>query len=261
MTRTILKLAVAIAVGVFVLGLAMPQAHAQLMSLCLTAAPGDVSGDCTSGAYDSVFIQSDGTIPGTTITSNGVTAVLGVNVIVGPGEVIFQGGVDGWNINVSTGTTNGNLGIDLNSLNITSAVGSLDVYFWEDGVTGNNTYTAQIGGTNPAGGTTAYDGCLNNNDTGYFCTDNAGLPFQQSIGQQVFTSAGGFSANYGNVNPTGLGSPFEIFEELNLTATGGSETFSGDYGFVATPEPTSVLLLTGVVLAVFGAIRRKTRLA
>ncbi len=252
MTKTILKLAVA--VGIVLLGLATaPQAQAgPNMAMCITTAPGDVGGDCESSSYNDVYITSDGTAGGTTIVANGVTAILGTQVTVAAGVISFNGSIGGWSINVSTGINNGNDGIDLNSVNKTSTAGTLDVYFQTDGVSGSTPFTAQIGGTNPAGGTTTYDGCITSNDLFIdFCA------FQNDVGATTFSATGGFSKNYGNITPAS--SPFGLMEELNLVAGSSGGTFSGDYSLVPVPEPSSIVLFGGALLIACGAMRRKVQ--
>src|SRR5258706_144531 len=117
MTNKLLKITLAVAVGFFALGLAPNAQGAQTMALCLTDAPGNIGGDCNSATYHDVVILSDGTNAGTTIIANGVTAVLGVNVQIGPNSITFIGTVGGWTLNVSTGQNFGPTGgIDLNSV-------------------------------------------------------------------------------------------------------------------------------------------------
>jgi hypothetical protein len=70
----------------------------------------------------------------------------------------------------------------------------------------------------------------------------------------TFTTAGGFSANYGAI--TGA-APFGLFEELGLVATQSGTLFSGDYQLTAVPEPTSILLLGGVLALAGRSLRKK----
>jgi hypothetical protein len=252
MINRLFKFTLASAVGLFGLGLGSQAQAAPTMLLCLSNSA-SYAGSCGAAPTDFVLVESDGTNAGTTIVSNGVAAVLGTNVIIGANHITFQGTVDGWTLNVSTGVNGAPTGgVDLNSIDQWNGTGShnLDIFFQNVGNFG--TYGAHIGGTNPDGGTTNFDGCINPNSLiGAICS---GVSSLADVGAKSFTANGGFSANYGSI--TGA-APFGLFEELGLVATTPGTLFSGDYQLTAVPEPTSILLLGGVLALAGRSLRKK----
>jgi len=231
------------------------------MALCLTDAPGNIGGNCSGSTYDFVSIKTDGTNAGTTITTNGVTAILGTQVTVGSGVVSFNGAVGAWSVNVTTGTVGGLSVQDLNSIDKTSTNGAtLDVYWETNQFTSGAPFTELYSGTNILGNGSSgsWASCIENTTAlfGFFC-GGAGT---STIASGTF-GAGAFSGSQSLANSNSV-SPFGIFQSLNLVAgnnlNGTTQgTFSGDFGITAAPEPTSILLFGGALVLAGGAIRRR----
>ena len=161
------------------------------------------------------------------------------------GAILFAGSVGVFNVNVSTGLSDPVLGtptaphMDLNSVNNSTAGGTLIIEFFDEDVEGSGltSYSMHIGGT--TSGTVTYqafaDGTL---------IDTLG-PF----GGPSFSGDGSGSVLVAN-------SPYTLMQVVTITHTGaGVSSFDAE---LVAPEPASLALLgLGLVGVGVGARRRR----
>ena len=197
---------------------------------------------------NTALINSSGTLVLTGAASGSAT--------VGSGVYTFNGSVGNYNVNVSTGEGSpllpmGNL--DLNSVDTASgpSSGPLKIWWSENGLTTIfNGWTMQWGGTlsGGAGSNVSYT-AYEDNGNGFFATTKTiGM-----IGPQGPGVVGGTLA----AAVPGVTSPYSLSELITLNGV-GSTNYSGNASLTpGVPEPASVFLFGGVVLAVATTLRRK----
>jgi len=200
-----------------------------------------------------------------TLSSGGTTLAIDDNMAgdanAAVGQITFIGAVGNWNLNVSTGTVGQNPLIDLNSVDTLGSTGSgsganaLNLQFSSTGysVPFNASFVSSIGGTLAVGHSLTYQGWVDTSDTlnGMPAGGLIGSPLTFSNPPAAFAggTAGGFAA---------ANSSFSLTQLVTLSGT-STGTSSFDAQIDAIPEPASVTLLGGVLLAAFGILRRKMR--
>jgi len=199
---------------------------------------------------NTALINSSGTLVLTGSASGTATANLATGVFT------FNGAVGNYSVNVSTGEGSpllpiGNL--DLNSVDTAPgpASGPLAVMWSENGITTVfNGWTMQWGGTlsGGAGSNVSYSAFESNTNTFFATTTPIG-----TIGPQGPGVVGGTKAS----SVAGVTSPYSLTELISLNGVGATN-YSGNASLTpGVPEPASVFLFGGVVLAVATALRRK----
>jgi len=149
-----------------------------------------------------------------------------------------------------------------------SAPGSLVIEAMANGFTGPlnlESFNFMDNGNSGFGGTTAdaaYGGNNNNICAAGLsaCWDTAD-PAPTGTGSALIASAGPLDGSW-TVNKNGglvTASPFSVGLEFILTSPTGISSASGDMKLNAVPEPASVMLLGGVLLATISVFRRKMR--
>jgi hypothetical protein len=186
----------------------------------------------------------DGVNPVITITDGGLGDA---NPIAG--AVTFIGTLGVWTLNVSTGETKPAVGtavlpeLDLNTLDTSSAAGTLKITFSESGFGPTaGTLISTIGGTQ----------------------GNGNVLFKTSQNSTILTTIGSLSGTpfSGSQSAALIGTSYSLTEEVDITHTAGGST-SFDANANAAPDSGMSLLLLGMGLAALGAfaISRKQVLA
>ena len=182
------------------------------------------------------------------------------------GQITFIGMVGTWSMNVTTGTVGTNPLIDLNSvdtLGIGSGTGAnaLSLKFSSTGYSTPfaATFDAAVGGTLAVTHGLSYSAyvdttnALNGVQTLIGSTLSFSNPSPPGVSPLPFAgiTAGGFAA---------ANTPYSLTQVVTISGTKGGTT-SFDASIEAVPEPATVALLGGVLLAAFGTLRRKARRA
>jgi hypothetical protein len=189
-------------------------------------------------AADSIQIVSGGT----TITVPGTGAATYTNA-----------NFNGWDITIAAGSSNSPglspYGLDLTSIAATCTGGAcsanpLDIFYSDTGFTGSvaaggfqTTYSATITGS----GTSTEIAWASSANTLF------ALGLTNKIGATVgpFSASGGFGTSVGGPGEAG---PYSLTLEEIFNDNGGSSSFSADANVIATPEPSSLLLLSSGLL-------------
>jgi LPXTG-motif cell wall-anchored protein len=168
-----------------------------------------------------------------------------------------QAGGGTWNINVTTGITKPAIGspvvmqMDLNSVDATSAGGgTLNIMFSEDNFgPGAGGFEAQIGGTlgGGAGSSLTYDTYLDTANN-LFGTSGATVSHLTSLSFNSSPFAGTDTASIGPV-----AYPFSLTQAVTIVHAGNGTT-SFDASLQSVPEPSSALLLLGLLLGGIGGV-------
>jgi hypothetical protein len=169
--------------------------------------------------------------------------------------VTFIGPIGGWAINVHTGKSKTAAGLDLIDLNFdaTKISGSakLTISLSDDGFSpASPGFLMQIGGTQNAGGSIAASLFGGNSNLKFDMSQQDGVTLTSSISPFALTQT------TGNVGKT---SPYSLTQVVVLDYGSGTGETTGDYSVVGVPEPASVAMFGGMLLATFGAIRRRMR--
>ncbi len=180
-----------------------------------------------------------------TACSGAVTGCSDANGLIN--VVTFVGSIGTWNLNVSTGSSHGALNgadLDLNSVNNTTAAGTLTISFSDDGFPAATGHSFSVGGTFTTGTPTVsfseYSGATK------FATTT-------QLGTTLSFTASPFS---GSTSGTSLAGQTALTEVAVLAFNGAGGT-SFDAQLEPVPEPASVALFGGVLLCSVTMIRRK----
>lgn len=214
-----------------------------------------------SGA--SAAIQLTLSSGGTTIVVNDqdfVPVLPATNIDSNPaaGQVTYIGSIGNWTLNVSTGTVGTNPLIDLNSVNTYNTTGGnpgpLTITFSATDYNGpvGFGFDSHIGGTLANGHSLTYQG--------YFDPGNGLNSQNTAIGNLLqFGPGGAFSNGAGGVQVVPAGN-YSLTQIVTISANANG-TSSFNAAINVTPEPASVVLLSGVLVAVVAGLRRKARAA
>jgi hypothetical protein len=131
-----------------------------------------------------------------------------------------------------------------------SGTGTLTTYFGDTGFTTEPGFTTSLATSQDSAGTSitstyyAYTGAL-----------DIGAPTSGQIGAQLSLGSGTGSITGGGSNPVGASSPFDLQDEVVLTA--GGENFSVTSTIDAVPEPASIALFGSVLFGCVAVLRRR----
>lgn len=196
-------------------------------------------------------------VPALQLTNGAVTVTItdqgagDMNSVVG--AVTFVGAVGVFTVNVTTGLDPDILGpaqLDLNSVDVAGAGGTLDILFSTPDLVSpppQPAFMMNIGGTIGAGSSLLYAAYLDPANVLFGTTSLIGTlgPF----GSGPFSGTGTFAA------PATPGAAYSLTQAVTITATGAATT-SFDAELLPTPEP-STMLLTGIALLLGGALARR----
>lgn len=262
--QSAIRVASLLALTVFVLGYA-PMAHAAFspnMWMCMS----DSASGCVAGA-DFVQIFADGT--STAVEKGGTSTVNLVGTSNSPTlKTTLDASIGAFTENISTGLVNATNTevLDLSWNATSTGAGTLWVFWGATGFGGHGPFVGEANGnfsgaitSVTAGACIADTNTLGSANAGNPGTGGTALPVCGATGTEGNVSATGSSSpiNLSFVTGTASTSPFSLEQTLKIVSTAGSGQTSGDFMLSSVPEPTSVVLLGGVLVLTFGAIRRK----
>ena len=244
----------------------------RMMAMSAVAAAGLLVGQCAIAAPTAGLQITTGGLTAT-ILDNGACVGTGCGSIsadlnVAVGTDLISGSINGWTINVVSGTSHTPglvpFGIDVSSLTAGCSTASctgandLHVIFSDIGfnavwppITLDTDYSATINGS----GSTSESAYYSNTDALFAETHLIG-----TVGPFTATNHGSaFDSSHNQTAPYSL-TLDQVFSAGANCATGGC-SFSVDGDISGVPEPASVSLLGGVLLFAVGMIRRKVRKA
>jgi len=173
--------------------------------------------------------------------------------------VTFNGAIGDWNVNVDTGTSMGAsapniMDLNFNGHHTASATSTtLTITLSDNGfIPASPGFTDLVNGNQTAGGTTTATLFGGNSNTKFDTT--------QKIGSVLTFTTATISAADGGSAATSV-SPYSLTQVLTLTYGTAAGQTTGDWAVQGVPEPASVTLLGGVLLAIVSGIRRKARRA
>jgi hypothetical protein len=198
---------------------------------------------------NTALINSAGTLVLTGSASGTASADLALGVFS------YNGSVGNYTVNVSTGEGSPLLPmgqLDLNSVDTApGASGPLKIWWSENGLT-----TVFSGWGMSWGGTLSSGTGSNVSDTAYEDNTNAFFGTQHTIGV-IGPQGPGVVGGTLSGAIAGVTAPYSLSELISLNGVGATN-YSGDASLTpGVPEPASVFLFGGVVLAVGTTLRRK----
>jgi hypothetical protein len=198
---------------------------------------------------NTALINSSGTLVLTGTASGTASANLALGVYS------FNGSVGNYTVNVSTGEGSPLLptgALDLNSVDTSGPTsGPLKIWWSENGIT-----TIFNGWTMMWGGTLSSGAGANVSDTGYEDNTNTFFGTGHTIGV-IGPQGPGVVGGTLTASVPGVTAPYSLSELITLNGV-GSTNYSGDASLTpGVPEPASVFLFGGVLLAVGTTLRRK----
>lgn len=166
------------------------------------------------------------------------------------GVITFSGAVGNFLVNVTTGISKPLIGpaeLDLNSINVSGAAGTLLVTISDTDFTGNlSAFNASYGGTTE--GTVDFDFLYDTGNQAFGGSAFASDHFVSSTGKSAFSSD-----QMGTVIPA---SPYALTISARLTHDSAFEVSSFDAHITPVPLPASLWLL-GSALAGLAALRKR----
>jgi hypothetical protein len=190
---------------------------------------------------------------GTLVITGSVSGTASANLALG--VFSFNGSVGNYTVNVTTGEGSpllptGNL--DLNSVDTApGASGPLQIWWSENGIT-----TTFTGWGMSWGGTLSSGTGSNVSDTAYESNTNAFFATTNTIGVIGPQGPGVVGGTLSAAVP-GVTAPYSLSELVTINGV-GSTNYSGDASLTpGVPEPASVFLFGGVVLAIGTTLRRR----
>lgn len=174
--------------------------------------------------------------------------------------ILFNGSIGVWTVNVTTGIGSGVLGspnypqIDLNSVNVSTAAGTLLMYLVDTDLTTNVDpfgVVFGIGGTTQ--GTVFTSACVDNSNT--LTPVDVCNPLQVA---NLGPFSGGAFSGQTSFSPVGTNNgPFALKLAVLITHEGAGVT-SFDANLNSVPEP-STMLLSGIALLGLGLLGRRVK--